>query len=500
MTTYNHTPIPVGAAAQADLWNQRYRELDEAIGLNQKTGSDPTTANDNTQGYEAGVSKWLNTTSGDLWFCTDDTTSNALWAKVGQITDPTDLPAGIDAAKIADGSVSNTEFQYLNGVTSAIQTQIDGKVGSPIETTDLPSNIPATKIADGTVSDAEFQYIGGLTSDAQTQLDDKASASHKDTHKIGGSDAFLVTDLLDAVARQQIKLNGTTIGARRGINFIPISGTASITMSVVDSSPDEHVNVQIGVSGGGLGTDELTKVGISGTPSFLNDNHFSYDSTNHIYLKNTTLESGTYYVSPSGSDSTGDGSLANPFATINHVLSLIPNRVDHDILIFLTNGTHTFTNLILENKTGSGLIRIMGNQGNPTNVILDNPSNAGVFLRNNTIDIYILGFSFATNDAEITAEDCKYVNVGLMVLDKGVTTGNNVNFIRSNGSVWSCTLENSDTAIRAIENSYIQSSNNSGNSTSYGIRAYSFSRVYKVGTQPTGTTGNEDTLSGGQIA
>ena len=41
-----------------------------------------------------------------------------------------ELKAGIDAAKIADASVSNTEFQYLNGVTSAIQTQIDGKADS----------------------------------------------------------------------------------------------------------------------------------------------------------------------------------------------------------------------------------------------------------------------------------------------------------------------------------------------------------------------------------
>lgn len=32
-----------------------------------------------------------------------------------------------DAAGIGDGSVSNTEFQYLNGVTSAIQTQFSGK-------------------------------------------------------------------------------------------------------------------------------------------------------------------------------------------------------------------------------------------------------------------------------------------------------------------------------------------------------------------------------------
>ncbi len=40
--------------------------------------------------------------------------------------------AAIDATKIADGSVDNTEFQYLNGVTSAIQTQLDGKANTAL--------------------------------------------------------------------------------------------------------------------------------------------------------------------------------------------------------------------------------------------------------------------------------------------------------------------------------------------------------------------------------
>lgn len=35
------------------------------------------------------------------------------------------IATGIDAAKLADGSVSNAEFQYLDGVTSSIQTQIN---------------------------------------------------------------------------------------------------------------------------------------------------------------------------------------------------------------------------------------------------------------------------------------------------------------------------------------------------------------------------------------
>ena len=38
--------------------------------------------------------------------------------------------SALDAASIADGSVSNTEFQHLNGVTSNIQTQIDTKAST----------------------------------------------------------------------------------------------------------------------------------------------------------------------------------------------------------------------------------------------------------------------------------------------------------------------------------------------------------------------------------
>ena len=38
-----------------------------------------------------------------------------------------DLPSGIDATKLANGNVSNAEFQMLDGVTSGIQTQLNSK-------------------------------------------------------------------------------------------------------------------------------------------------------------------------------------------------------------------------------------------------------------------------------------------------------------------------------------------------------------------------------------
>jgi hypothetical protein len=54
--------------------------------------------------------------------------------------DNNDIAAGaaINAEKIHDGTVSNTEFGYLNGVTSAVQTQINsldtGKLGNAVNT------------------------------------------------------------------------------------------------------------------------------------------------------------------------------------------------------------------------------------------------------------------------------------------------------------------------------------------------------------------------------
>jgi hypothetical protein len=57
--------------------------------------------------------------------------------------DNADIKAGaaIDASKIHDGSVSNTEFGYLNGVTSAIQTQLNDKA----DTADLADYILLTE-------------------------------------------------------------------------------------------------------------------------------------------------------------------------------------------------------------------------------------------------------------------------------------------------------------------------------------------------------------------
>lgn len=63
------------------------------------------------------------------------------------------VATGIDAAKLGDGSVSNTEFQRLNGVTSDLQTQLDAKVDDSekgaaggVATLDGGGKVPASQL------------------------------------------------------------------------------------------------------------------------------------------------------------------------------------------------------------------------------------------------------------------------------------------------------------------------------------------------------------------
>jgi hypothetical protein len=73
----------------------------------------------------------------------------------------------------SDSGVSNTEFGYLDGVTSAIQTQIDSKQD---ELTGLTASV------------TELNYSDGVTSAIQTQLDGKlANVVDDTTPQLGGN-------------------------------------------------------------------------------------------------------------------------------------------------------------------------------------------------------------------------------------------------------------------------------------------------------------------------
>jgi hypothetical protein len=77
--------------------------------------------------------------------------SGATWTIDSSAVTNAKVAAGIDAVKIANGNVSNTEFQYLDGVTSAIQTQLNGNVFSSDFTIALAGGKTFGKFVNGNV-------------------------------------------------------------------------------------------------------------------------------------------------------------------------------------------------------------------------------------------------------------------------------------------------------------------------------------------------------------
>jgi hypothetical protein len=178
----NDTTLPTSAAVKDYVDNQvaTANELSELTDVNITTPADGSLLF-----YDTGTSKWIdNVVSGDITIA--DTGVAAIGSGVIVNAD-INASAAIDATKIHDGSISNTEFGYLNGVTSAIQTQINAKedtitgAATTITSSDLTASRAliangSGKVAVSTVTDTELGYLSGVTSSIQTQIDSAASA------------------------------------------------------------------------------------------------------------------------------------------------------------------------------------------------------------------------------------------------------------------------------------------------------------------------------------
>lgn len=161
-----------------------------------------------------------------------------------------DLPSAIDAAKIADASVSNAEFQYLNGVTSAIQTQLDGKQTSGSYVTTSRSVSTGTGLAGG----------GNLSSDRTLSLDINGL-----TAETSADDADLIP-LYDSSATATRKmtranlLSGLATSSSLTAHTGNTSNPHSVTATQVGLSNVQNVNVQNNWSQNDaqyVGTDEI---------------------------------------------------------------------------------------------------------------------------------------------------------------------------------------------------------------------------------------------------
>ena len=157
-----------------------------------------------------------------------------------------DLPSAIDATKIADGSVTNTEFQYIGGLTSDAQTQIDGKqatitgAATTIDDTDLTASRALVsdgsgKVAVSDVTSTELGYLDGVTSAIQTQVDAKTpklislNAQTGTTYTLVLGDADKLVEMNNAAANTLTVPPNSSVAFSTGTQIIVVQKGAGTT-------------------------------------------------------------------------------------------------------------------------------------------------------------------------------------------------------------------------------------------------------------------------------
>ena len=280
-------------------------------------------------------------------------------------------------AIVAD--VSDTEIGYLNGVTSAIQTQLDGKQATVAN-----------------VSDVEIGYLDGVTSSIQTQLNGKAASTIVPvvgTTTLVSNTAFSInpgeTQYLVGTGKLRYAgfINEFSAGDATLLgNSFPIGTTATLTGTIDDSAVSFTFTVTSGVTNAGdMLILDVTPISAASGSYYISGTSTLTSTTSGKYLTNNgTISSwGTVSKSDVGLanvDNTTDANKPVSTATqtaldlkanlANPTFTGTVNAADITLSGNLTvNGTTTnlnSTNLLIEDKN-----IVLGDTGTPTDTTAD---------------------------------------------------------------------------------------------------------------------------------
>ena len=130
---------------------------------------------------------------------------------------------------LALGGSDTTPAFNLSDATNYPTSSLTGTISN----SQLATGIDATKIADGSVTNSEFQFINTLSSNAQTQLDGKLTASNNlsDVANAGTSRTNLGLGTISTQASSNVAITG---GSITGLGS-PSNGSDATTKTYVDN-------------------------------------------------------------------------------------------------------------------------------------------------------------------------------------------------------------------------------------------------------------------------
>lgn len=156
------------------------------------------------------------------------------------------LATGIDAVKLADGSVTNAEFQYINSLTSNAQTQISAKAPT------------ANPTFTGTVTASALTTSGQITSNGNIQMGTGAKITNIKNlqHEVStsGVDIDFSEDQLQTMSIASNTTFTTTnraVGLSKTIRIITDGTTRTLTFpsdwKFIGTKPTEQAGSKTGI-------------------------------------------------------------------------------------------------------------------------------------------------------------------------------------------------------------------------------------------------------------
>ena len=378
------------------------------------------------------------------------------------------LPTGISATKIADGTISDTEFQYLNGVSSAIQTQLDAKQAtitgsaSTIDTESLTANRAvisngSQKIAVSDVTDTELGYLDGVTSAVQTQIDSKQATL------TGGATTIASSNLTASRALQSNGSGKVEVSDVTTTELGYLDGVSSAIQTQIDSK--QASDAQLTDIAGLTPTDSNFIVGDGS--NFVTESGSTARTSLGLGSISTQASSN---VAITGGSVTGLGSPSNSSdaATKNYVDEAVAGLRTRIIAEVATTANVNLSNGLEAGDSIDGVTLVAGDR-----VLVKDQSTAtenGLYLA--------VSSGAASRDPE--HDTIAELSGGLVVVNQGSTNDN---------KIFLCTTDSTG-SVGSTNITYTQvTPSNTGTVTSIGI-ADSGAGEFTVGSSPVTSSGN----------
>ena len=378
------------------------------------------------------------------------------------------IPTGISATKLADGTISDTEFQYLNGVSSAIQTQLDAKnatitgSASTIDTESLTADRAvisngSQKIAVSDVTSTELGYLDGVTSAVQTQIDSKQATLTGAATTIASSD-LTVSRALQSNGSGKVEVSDVTT-----TELGYLDGVSSAIQTQLDAKQASDA--------------QLTDVaGLTPTDS----NFIVGDGSNFVTESGATARTSlglgsiatqaANNVSISGGAVTGLGSpsSSSDAATKNYVDQAVAGLRTRTIAECATTANVNLTNGLEAGDAIDGITLVAGDR-----VLVKDQSTAsenGLYLA--------VSSGAASRDPE--HDSIAELSGGMVVVNQGSTNDN---------KIFLCTTDNTGSVGSTSITYTVVTPSNTGTVTSVGV-ADSGAGEFTVGSTPVTSSGN----------